>query len=341
MHERWRLPVVTLLMILGLGLSVLGGNAAGQADENHTTRIQQKMERLQNLVQQRQQQGANLQPVGELMQGFRPLMEEQKLVEAEALLDRALELANNLGSPAQTGPPLSLQQKMRWLQARFEYRQRESADLQPVGELMQGFEPLMQQKKFSEAEALVDRALKLVGESIKVGERVQDFSLTDHSGKTHSLAQFQGKNSVAIIFMATDCAYSNAFDQQMVQLAKDHEANGVAVVGINSNSTERDKIASHAAKHGFPFPVLKDEDNVLADRFGALVTPEVFVLDSKFIVRYHGALGSSNNPTTDAAKTNSEDVRSALEALLKGEQIAVKETKAFGCTIKRVGAKTN
>lgn len=62
-------------------------------------------------------------------------------------------------------PPQSLQQKMRRLHDLVEKRQEEGADLQPVGELMQGFEPLRQERKFSEAEALVDRALKLLGES--------------------------------------------------------------------------------------------------------------------------------------------------------------------------------
>lgn len=61
--------------------------------------------------------------------------------------------------------PQSLQQKMSRLHDLVEKRQEEGADLQPVGELMQGFEPLRQQRKFSEAEALVNRALKLLGES--------------------------------------------------------------------------------------------------------------------------------------------------------------------------------
>jgi hypothetical protein len=54
---------------------------------------------------------------------------------------------------------------MQRLQALAAQRQQAGADMQPVSELMQGFEPLLQQQKFAEAEALVDRALKLLGES--------------------------------------------------------------------------------------------------------------------------------------------------------------------------------
>jgi len=156
---------VTVLVILGLGFVVSAGSAAGQGNQDQASRIQQKIERLHGLVQQRQKEGADLQPVGELMQDFEPLMQQQKFAEAEALLDRALELVNKLGSPTPTGPPPSLRVKMQRLQALFERKQQAGADLQPVGELMQDFEPLMQQQKFSEAEALVDRALKLLGES--------------------------------------------------------------------------------------------------------------------------------------------------------------------------------
>ena len=67
--------------------------------------------------------------------------------------------------------PHSLQQKMSRLHDLVEKRQEEGADLQSVGELMQGFEPLVQQQKFSEAEALVNRALKLLGESMAADER--------------------------------------------------------------------------------------------------------------------------------------------------------------------------
>ncbi|MCI0421201.1 MAG: hypothetical protein L0312_18575, partial [Acidobacteria bacterium] len=163
MDRSWIRRIAATLMIVCLGLSVQGANLAGQGDQGRETRIHQKMERLQSLVQQRQQEGVNLQPVGELMQGFPGLMEQQKFVEAEALLDRALELVNKLGSPAQTGPPPSLQRKMQCLQAQVQKWQQEGKNPQPIGDIMQDFQPLVEQQKFAEAERVVDRALKLAG----------------------------------------------------------------------------------------------------------------------------------------------------------------------------------
>jgi hypothetical protein len=170
MHRSWVRSIAASLVILSLSVCVSEATLAGQGDQDQETRIHQKLERLQSLVQQRQQEGINPQPVGELMQGFEPLMRQGKVKEAEALLDRALELANKLGSPAQTGlppaqsgPPQSLQRKVHCVQAQIQEWQQEGKDPQPIGEILQNFPPLMEQQKFAEAEQVVDRALKVAG----------------------------------------------------------------------------------------------------------------------------------------------------------------------------------
>ena len=114
-HRSCVRSIAVSLVILSLSVCVSEATLAGQGDQDQETRIHQKLERLQSLVQQRQQEGINLQPVGELMQGFEPLMQQGKVTEAEALLDRALKLANELPEPStqQAGPPAWLQEIMR------------------------------------------------------------------------------------------------------------------------------------------------------------------------------------------------------------------------------------
>jgi hypothetical protein len=107
----------------------------------------------------------------------------------------------------------------------------------------------------------------------------------------------------------------------------------VAFVGINANKQESAaEVADHAKSHGFPFPVLKDEGNVQADAFGAQVTPEVYVYDPAWTLRYHGRIDEDMKGDHVA----SPDLRNALDALLAGKDVPAKETKAFGCSIKRV-----
>ena len=164
-----------------------------------------------------------------------------------------------------------------------------------------------------------------------------DFTLADTSGKQHSLYDLKGKKAVAVIFIATQCPYSNAFNDVMASLAREYAGRGVAVVGINANKTEpAAEVAEHAKTHGLGFTVLKDEGNMIADRLGASVTPEVFLLDSDWTLRYHGALGNSAKPTTKVEEATDAEFRPALDAVLSGGNVARVETKAFGCTIKRI-----
>ena len=172
---------------------------------------------------------------------------------------------------------------------------------------------------------------------IKIGEKMADFTLPDIDGKPHSLYEFKGRKAVAVIFIATQCPYSNAFNHVMAKLAEEYAARDVTIVGINANKTEpAAEVAEHARKNGLGFLVLKDEGNVIADRLGARVTPEVFLLDSSWVLRYHGAVGNSHQPTTKPEEASDAEARPALEAVLAGKSVALTETKAFGCTIKRI-----
>jgi peroxiredoxin len=116
-------------------------------------------------------------------------------------------------------------------------------------------------------------------------------------------------------------------------LYTDYAPKGVKFVFINANRTEpAAEVARHAQEHGFPFQVYKDDDNVVADRFGASVTPEAFVLDRTGAIRYHGSVDDSQV----IERVQTPRLRNALDAVLAGQPVGQPETKAFGCSIKRI-----
>ncbi len=159
------------------------------------------------------------------------------------------------------------------------------------------------------------------------------FKLKGIDGKEYNLESFKGKKAVVLMFIATRCPYSNAYNERMVKLFDDYNGKDVVIIGINSNNTEPlDNVMQHAEEHKFAFPVLKDEGNVVADAYGAQFTPEIFVLDSELTLRYHGRIDNSHK----IKEVETHDLRDVLDAMLAGKEIARKETKAFGCTIKRV-----
>jgi len=169
--------------------------------------------------------------------------------------------------------------------------------------------------------------------AVDVGGTVADFTLTDLSGQPQTLAGLRGEKGTLLIFIATRCPYSNAYNQRMEALHRDYAARGIRVIGINPNRTEpADDVRNHARENGLSFTVLKDENNRVADYFGASVTPEAYLLDTGNVLRYHGRLDADH----DQPDLNSQELRAALDALLNGSAIANAGKKAFGCTIKRV-----
>ena len=165
-----------------------------------------------------------------------------------------------------------------------------------------------------------------------IGATIEEFNLPDVDGRDHSLKSIKGKNGTVLIFISVQCPVSNAYNERMEKLAADYKAKGIAVVGVNANSTEdAGAVKAHAAEKGLSFTILKDPGNKLADKLGATRTPEAYFLDSNNKLLYHGRIDNSQNP----AAIESSDLRTALDAALAGKPIEKTEAKAFGCTIKR------
>lgn len=162
--------------------------------------------------------------------------------------------------------------------------------------------------------------------------QAQDFTLQDPDGKPVPFAEIKGAITV-VTFISTICPISNIYTDRMNAIYKEYSSKGVKFIFVNANSNEpASEVRQHAKDVGFEFPVYKDPRNVAADRLGATVTPESFVIDSGGDIRYHGQIDDNRN----AARVRIPSLRLALDAVLGGKPVELRETKAFGCTIKRV-----
>ena len=163
--------------------------------------------------------------------------------------------------------------------------------------------------------------------------KVDNFTLEDYSGAKHSLTDYTKSRAIVLMFIATQCPVSNSYNERMNDLFRDYGDKDIAFVAINSNKSESlEEIKKHALEKGFKFPVLKDWKNVVADRLGATVTPEIFVLSPDLEILYHGRIDNSSR----IDRVTSRDLRDALDDILSSKPVAVSSTKAFGCTIKKV-----
>ena len=176
----------------------------------------------------------------------------------------------------------------------------------------------------------------LSAQEFKLGSKAGDFQIQDLDGKQIAFSSLRGPVTV-VTFIATQCPVSNAYNQRMNALYRDYAPKNVKFVFINANRSEpASEVRQHAKNAAFVFPVYKDANNVVADRFGADVTPESYIIDSNWIIRYHGYIDDSMNEP----RVRKQGLRLALDAVLLNKPVEAAETKAFGCTIKRARKST-
>jgi len=183
--------------------------------------------------------------------------------------------------------------------------------------------------------------------TLAIGAKAPDFILPGIDGKNYTLASFKNARILVIAFICNHCPTSQAYEQRLINLTSDYADKGVQVVSINPNnpaSLRYDELGwsdvgdsfndmkVRAKEKHFNFPYLYDgKTQVVANKYGPVSTPHVFIFDQDRILRYNGRIDDTENP----AKTpHAQDTRNAIDALLDNKEIPVTITKVFGCSIK-------
>ena len=168
------------------------------------------------------------------------------------------------------------------------------------------------------------------------GDKAEDFTLTGIDGSSYNLsgALENSKNGVIVIFWSTECPWVQPYNDRINDYIKDMNNKGFTVWGINANNTESlDDVKVHAKKNSYEFPMLKDIGNTVADMLGATRTPEAYMIAKDKTILYHGRISDNRYK----AEEKSNDLGNAAADVSLGKEVAVKETKSFGCGIKKDG----
>ena len=163
------------------------------------------------------------------------------------------------------------------------------------------------------------------------------FSLRDFRGREWSPADFAESKLLVVAFLGTECPIAKLYAGRLAELEQQYAKRAVAFVGVVSNRQDSiAEIAHFARLHKIGFPLLKDLNNVLADRLAAERTPEVFVLDGDRAVRYRGRIDDQYHYGAARRKAEQDYLVRALEELLAGKTVSTPRTEAVGCHIGRV-----
>src|SRR5262249_24644719 len=125
----------------------------------------------------------------------------------------------------------------------------------------------------------------------KLGSTIGNFTLKDANGKPFSLHDLKDKKAVVLVFLSFECPVSNSYAGPLTELGKKYTDKGVTVVGICA--VDEDEVvaaAKQVQEFKVGFPVYYDTKRVSVDALKAEVTPEAFVLDHNFVLRYRGRI---------------------------------------------------
>ena len=166
-----------------------------------------------------------------------------------------------------------------------------------------------------------------------------ELKLADISGRQVSMKDAMKKNGLLVMFSCNTCPYVIRNQQRTKEACEYSLKNNIGVILLNSNEANRqdddsfDAMKAYAGEQGYNWFYAVDRNNEVADAFGASRTPECFLFDKNAKLVYHGAI--DDNPQ-NAGGVQRKHLKEAMDEMLSGKEVTVKESRSVGCGIKRI-----
>jgi peroxiredoxin len=170
---------------------------------------------------------------------------------------------------------------------------------------------------------------------LKTGMQAPQFTLKGVDGKTHSLSDYKGKATL-VVFMCNHCPFVKARIGEIMELQSKFNPSELQVIGINSNDPNYedegfDNMVKFAKQYNINFPYLIDDSQDVARAYGAVCTPDPFLLDSSGKLVFHGRINDAMEPE---AKPTVPVMENNVKAVLSGKIIEKDFDPSIGCSIK-------
>lgn len=173
---------------------------------------------------------------------------------------------------------------------------------------------------------------------LELGTVAPDFVLPDVvTGKTVRRDDFRGQKGLLLMFICTHCPYVKHVEKGLAHLGADY-AGKLGIVAISSNDADNYPddnpagLKQQAEAVGFRFPYLYDESQEVARAYKAACTPDIYLFDKDFKLVYRGQFDGSR--PGNGVPVTGEDLRAAVDAVLRGEKPGANQKASIGCNIK-------
>lgn len=173
---------------------------------------------------------------------------------------------------------------------------------------------------------------------LQLGTTAPDFALPDVvTGKTVRRDDFRGQKGLLVMFICTHCPYVKHIEKGLAELGGEY-AGKLGIVAISSNDAENypddnpEGLEAQAQRLRFKFPYLYDESQQVARAYDAACTPDIYLFDKEFKLVYRGQFDGSR--PGNGVPITGQDLRAALDAVLRGEKPGADQKASIGCNIK-------
>lgn len=174
-----------------------------------------------------------------------------------------------------------------------------------------------------------------------VGAAIDNLTFKDIRYLTRSLNDFKDRKAFVLVFSTTTCPLVQRYWPTLKRLDRDYRDKGVQFLALNVGADDSiTGVAAQAVRHEMEFPFVKDVDAVCAERLGVKRVPEVVVLDAKRLLRYRGRIDDQYRIGGARPAATATELKDALDAVLAGKDVAVKETTVDGCLITKTDLAT-
>jgi thiol-disulfide isomerase/thioredoxin len=179
----------------------------------------------------------------------------------------------------------------------------------------------------------------LAGGPLPIGATMPatDVAMKSVDGSEQTLAGVKKDAGTLVVFTCNHCPFAKKWETRIVELGNAYASKGIGVIAINANDPKVapddsfESMTVRAKERGMNFPYVVDATSNVARAFGAVKTPEAFLFDKAGKLVYHGAIDDNGD---EPAKVEKSYLKDALQAVLTGTEVPVKETKSIGCSIK-------
>lgn len=172
---------------------------------------------------------------------------------------------------------------------------------------------------------------------MELGTAAPNFDLPATDGKRYSLSSFDDCQALLVVFYCNHCPYAKAVQDRLIRIGRDFIPKGLGMILINSNDASQypddsfDNMKQLAEEKDFPFPYAYDETQEVARAYHAACTPDPFLFDAARRLVYRGRIDDNWKEPENVTR---QDLRQAIEALLKGEPLPAEQLASLGCNIK-------